>query len=227
MKILASDFDKTLYVSNNGVFHKNVESIIEFKNRNNLFIIITGRQYSDILPLLKKYKIPYDYLICGDGASTYDKENKLIKEILLDIKDINKIITYSKQLGLPFFLDNGKTFGSTKDQCVKIVIPYTQNESNEEMIKYLENLDLHVYLSDNWINITNKSANKYSIIEWILKYLELSNEDFYCIGDGINDKEMLRLFGGVAITEHHESLNELKLKKHDHFYQYVEELVKD
>lgn len=227
MKILASDFDNTIYISDKKKFQKNIEFIHHFKEKQNLFIIITGRQYSDILPLLKMYNIPYDYLICGDGASVYNEENQLIKEILLDIEEINKIIKYAKQLELPFFLDDGKSFGSSKDKCVKVAIPLSNSEKNKKMIDYLNKLDLHVYLSENWINITDKNANKYDAIKWILSYLKTDEDSIYCIGDGINDKEMLKQFNGVLVSDHHESLAGLNLKKHDHFYQYIEELVKD
>ena len=49
MKILASDFDSTLYVDDHSVVLKNVEAIQSFIKKGNLFGIVTGRNYSDII----------------------------------------------------------------------------------------------------------------------------------------------------------------------------------
>ena len=64
MKILASDYDNTLYVQNKEVFQKNIELVNEFIKRENKFIIITGRSYQGIKNDLIENNIPYDYLIC-------------------------------------------------------------------------------------------------------------------------------------------------------------------
>lgn len=49
MKILASDFDETIYFPDNKeVNGKNIESIKNFISNGNIFCIITGRNYTDL-----------------------------------------------------------------------------------------------------------------------------------------------------------------------------------
>ena len=72
MKVLASDFDLTLYVNDLEIVKKNVEVIRRFMKQGNLFGIVTGRNYSGIKVLLNQYNIPYHYLICQDGAKIFD-----------------------------------------------------------------------------------------------------------------------------------------------------------
>ena len=107
MKILASDFDNTIYFPDNDELTKdNIESIKKFITKGNIFCVITGRNYTDLKVYLNKYNIPYSYLICEDGAkifnnmdycidTTYLDEEMIdeIKSILDEIKcDINKIV---------------------------------------------------------------------------------------------------------------------------------------
>ena len=67
MKILASDFDNTIYFPDNDELTKdNIESIKKFITKGNIFCVITGRNYTDLKVYLNKYNIPYSYLICED-----------------------------------------------------------------------------------------------------------------------------------------------------------------
>ena len=78
MKILASDFDETIfYLDKKEQTIKNIEAIRKFVDLGNIFCIITGRNYSDLKILIDKYKIPYTYLICEDGAKIF---NKILQE---------------------------------------------------------------------------------------------------------------------------------------------------
>ena len=62
MKILASDFDNTIYFLDDEEKNiRNSEAIKKFISQGNIFCIITGRNYSDLKLLLNKYKIPYSY----------------------------------------------------------------------------------------------------------------------------------------------------------------------
>ena len=72
MKILASDFDDTLFVNNKDILEKNIKAIKEFITNGNIFCIITGRNYSYLKQDLIKYNIPYSYLICCDGAKIFN-----------------------------------------------------------------------------------------------------------------------------------------------------------
>ena len=75
MKCVISDFDGTLFCDD---LNENLNSINNFVNDGNIFIIATGRTYESIKNEVNKYNIPCSYLICSDGSCIYDKENNLI-----------------------------------------------------------------------------------------------------------------------------------------------------
>ena len=54
MRIIASDFDETLFIKDENQFSKNIKAIDNFINKGNIFVIITGRIYPDIKQLLNK-----------------------------------------------------------------------------------------------------------------------------------------------------------------------------
>ena len=59
----------------------------KFYRVKNKFIIITGRSYQGIKNDLIENNIPYDYLICNDGAKIFDKYDNVLKtEVLSEEK---------------------------------------------------------------------------------------------------------------------------------------------
>ena len=88
MKILASDFDETIYFpDNNELNEKNINSIKKFISKGNIFCIITGRNYTDLKQLLNENNIPYSYLICEDGAKIFNNMDYCLDTILLEEKE--------------------------------------------------------------------------------------------------------------------------------------------
>ena len=72
MKLLVSDFDGTFDSRNSkSAIDKNIEAIKRFRDQGNIFAIATGRHYESIRKKIEKYQIPYDYLVCADGISTF------------------------------------------------------------------------------------------------------------------------------------------------------------
>lgn len=76
--ILASDFDNTIYVEDKNQLQENIK-YIKLWMRENIFVITTGRSYYSIYPLLVKNNIPYNYLICNNGAMVFDANNNIIE----------------------------------------------------------------------------------------------------------------------------------------------------
>ena len=73
MKVLASDFDNTIFFLEDELKTKNnVEAIRKFIINGNIFCLITGRTYMEIKEELNRLNLPYSYLICGDGALIFD-----------------------------------------------------------------------------------------------------------------------------------------------------------
>lgn len=88
--ILASDFDNTIYVEDKNQLQENIK-YIKLWMRENIFVITTGRSYYSIYPLLVKNNIPYNYLICNNGAMVFDANNNIIESNPLPQDEIGKI----------------------------------------------------------------------------------------------------------------------------------------
>jgi len=227
MKILASDFDKTLYIQDLESFEKNINTIKKFISDGNIFIIITGRSYFNIKVLLNKYSIPYSYLICEDGAKIYDSNDYCISTVMIDPSIVNKIISIVDDHLYNYLLDDGYNYTNNINDCVKIAIPYDNFDDACLLLEEIKNnVSVEGYISDKHININSSGVNKCNALKRIINIESFNYNDVYVIGDDINDLEMIEHFNGVVMSQHNTILDDLNKKNYDHLYIYIEELCK-
>ena len=222
MHIIASDFDKTLYVDNKEILEKNIKSIESFINKGNIFIIVTGRMYTDIKLLLNQYNIKYSYIICEDGAKIFNEFDYSIKDYPLPKEKIDKIEEIFNKYNTDFYLDDGYNITTNKNDCIKVNSVIEDREVSNKILEELNKLDVYAYLSRNYINITDNSTSKQIALEYLLYYKDYYKEDLYVIGDDINDYEMLKKYNGGVMKEHHKMLDDLNKKEYDSLYEFIE-----
>ena len=228
MKILASDFDKTLYIDNIDKLKINIESIKNFISSGNIFCIITGRNYSDLKLLLNKHNIPYSYLICQDGAKIYNSVDYCINTILLDSKIVQDLTKLLKEKECDYFLDDGYNETTNINDCVKVVIKYNDKEKAKKLVDEIKSkFKVYIYLSTEHINIVNMEVNKSNSIKKLLELENLNKNDVYVIGDEVNDLEMLKHFKGAMMKNHGKDLDDINKKEYNYLYEYIEELSKN
>ena len=229
MKILASDFDNTIYYLDNPEQNKkNIEAIKNFVSYGNIFIIITGRNYTDLKLLLNEHKIPYSYLVCEDGAKIFNNMDYCIDTTLLDKKEIEKIEKILKEEGCDYFLDDGYNKTEYLEDVVKVVVNCKDKEEKERIVKLVKDkIDVHIYASRFHVNIIHKSVNKKHALKTLMNIEDLDYSLLHVIGDNDNDYEMLKEFNGAVITKHHEILDELNKKEYDTLSDYIKELMKN
>lgn len=229
MKVLASDFDDTMYFLDDEAKNlKNASSIRNFISKGNIFCIITGRNYTDLKLLLTKYNIPYSYLICEDGAKIFNNMDYCIETILLSPKDIEKTVPILEENNCDYYLDDGYNITTNYNDCVKIVVNCHDDIEKEKMTKLLKDkISIHIYASRTHINIINKSVNKENALRKLFNLEHLNYNDLYVIGDNDNDYEMLKSFHGGIIKKHHPKLDELNKKEYESLSDFIEELMQD
>lgn len=227
MKILASDFDETIYFPDNKeVNEKNIESIKKFISNGNIFCIITGRNYTDLKQLLNKNNIPYSYLICEDGAKVFNNVDYCLDTILLEEKEIKEIIPILEEIKCDYYLDDGYNKTEYYNDCVKIVVNCTDEEEKNKIVKIIKDkVDIHIYASRTHVNIIHKTVNKENAVKKLFNLEHLDYNKLYVIGDNDNDYEMIKAFNGVVIKKHHKKLDELNKKEYDTLSDYIEELM--
>ena len=228
MKILASDFDNTIYYLDDPERNeKNFEAIRNFVAYGNIFCIITGRNYTDLKQLLSKYNVPYSYLVCEDGAKIFNNVDYCIDTTYLERKEIEKIEEILKNEGCNYYLDDGYNPTEYLDDCVKVVVNCNDKEEKERIVKIVkERLDVHIYASRFHVNIIHKTVNKKRALKTLMNIEQLDYDSLYVIGDNDNDYEMLSEFKGAVIKEHHKVLDSLQKEEFDSLSDYIEELMK-
>ena len=229
MKILASDFDDTIYFEDDVEKSiKNIKAIKEFVSFGNSFCIITGRNYSDVKLLLNEYKIPYTYLICEDGAKIFNNMDYCIDTIYMDKELIKEIINMLNEYNYDYYLDDGYNKTNNINDCVKVVVNCSEKDKQVEIVnKIKENIKVYVYASKYHINIVNSSVNKANALKRLLNIENLSYNNLHVIGDNSNDYEMVKNFSGAIMKKHHSLLNDLGKKEYNELSDYINDLLKD
>ncbi len=225
MKILASDFDNTLFVSNQDAFHKNIQAIKKFIAYGNIFCIITGRNYSYLKQELNKYNIPYSYLICADGAKIFNNMDYCIDTYLLSEKKINLVIPLFEKYNCKYYLDDGYNETTNKNDCIKVVGVFDNQKQAEQLNADINSLDVYSYISTEHINVVDKSVNKLNSLKRLCNLEQLPLSNLYVIGDEINDYNMLKNFKGALMKNHNPILDDLNKKEYDNLSDYIEELI--
>lgn len=226
MKIIASDFDNTIYFLHEE--EKNIENIAainKFIKLGNIFIIITGRNYSSLKKEINKLNIPYTYLVCDDGAKIFDENDNCINTIRLGIDAIDNVIPILEKENADYYLDDGYSKNDSKEECVKIVVNCENEEDKKRMVEIVKHSDIHIYASRTHVNIINKVVNKEIALR---KLFELENLDINLlnvIGDNDNDYQMIKAFQGGIIKKHNKILNDLNKQEYETIADFIENII--
>ncbi|ARU90931.1 HAD-superfamily hydrolase [Spiroplasma clarkii] len=79
MKWWFSDYDGTINIHHNDEIEtKDLRFIKKWIETGNKFAIATGKMHHEIAPVLAMNKIPYDYMICNNGAIAYGKDQGIL-----------------------------------------------------------------------------------------------------------------------------------------------------
>lgn len=211
MKIIASDFDNTFFTKD---YINNIKIINEFVDKDNMFIIVTGRNISHLLKDIKGYNIKYSYLICNDGGIIYDKNLKVIyrndidsvisKKIYDELRDNDAVL--EPLIDTSFKLT---TFFETPANAI-IVRPFDANKTRDLLVKLETNYpQIHGYISENWLNITDINTSKANGIKFLEEKLNLNHNDIHTIGDAINDIPMIKQYNGYIVSNSSPELKEV------------------
>lgn len=197
MKLLISDFDKTLY---NSDYKRNIKKVNEFVEVGNKFIIASGRNYSLLKKEIKKDNINYEYLICNDGALIVDSSDNEIYRADIPKKLAEQLYKFLKEKKVEnLLIDDGfNYYEEIIDNNNSIMFSVIDNchVLEEILIKFP---DIVGYRTKKWVILTSGLINKKTGIEVVLKKLKINRENVFTVGDGINDYHMIKEFNGYFI----------------------------
>jgi Cof subfamily protein (haloacid dehalogenase superfamily) len=238
-KIIFFDVDGTLIDCASGLqcvpdsTRKAIESI---KKNGNLAVLATGRPKSFLGDNL--LELQFDAYITSNG--TYiEKNNNILYNRQIDSITLKEAIELFKSMNLEFILEsqNCAYFSNLNvDYICKYIKKYSIPEKNitdkwnissvvsnkmvvfTTNIKQIENCVKHIGDKFNFMNhpgeksfdINLKNCTKADGIERLLAYLNISIEDTYAVGDGINDIEMFQKVNyGIAMGNANEKLKKV------------------
>lgn len=251
MKILASDYDGTFY-TRDGQTQKNIEAVKRFRAAGNQFGFVTGRAFNMIQTPARQNRIPYDFLICNNGTSIYDRDGKLISTGWLPdgcMADLFACPAVKEALHYAL-INTERTYAVIRSEdspadrmdfemtCVKeeealafgpfcqISLPFASPKEAAvcaETVNREFGVVVRGHLNMECVDITPAGMDKSVGVETYRKLTGVSAEDVLVVGDGENDLDMIRRFHGYTVDNARPQVKEAAAR----VYRSVEELIGD
>lgn len=231
VKLLASDFDKTLFCPTN--YKKNIKYINKFVDHGNIFVIVTGRYIEALLKDIKDTGLKYSFIICNDGGIIFDKDLNIIYQKDVPKNIVNDITTLYENSNCldDWYIDTGTSITKDKNSTANGLIGKFNNKDEAYKLLALikENFSgIGGYISETWINITEKSVNKGTGVKILADHLNIHEKDIYTIGDNINDIPMSDYgFNSFCMTDSVLELKSKTIRAYNSVYELVIDILKN
>lgn len=220
MKLIATDYDGTLNF--NGVDDKKREAIRLWREKGNLFGVISGRSWQSTLKQLNIDGIERDFVVGNNGASVCDKDGVILAETSVSSKELNEF--------LEFIFNKGCNFGRVHSSNICFVVkspnteiingeytldnyPKTENfnqvsiqfETSEKAQEFAEIIKenfsgvLYPLQNRRWIDVVPVGICKSYGVYRLMGIFSVEKQDIITVGDSENDIDMLMEFNSYAM----------------------------
>lgn len=187
MKLIASDFDGTIFIDEK-IKTEDIRAIRDFQDNGNLFGFVTGRTYHSLFVLIEG-KIAPDFVIANNGSHIFVKNGKEMTEILKYSLDQDKIMEvidfYGRKYQTRIFTD--------EDRAVDKISDLREGEEILSLAIYSDHIlenpfqeDFSFHKSIGVIDVINSAVSKQTGIEFIKDFYRFDKE-IIAIGDDFND----------------------------------------
>ena len=213
MKLLASDFDGTLYFHDEdpSIRTKDVEAIKQFQALGHKFGICTGRPLSGIT-MITEGLIDFDFYILNNGSTILNKDQEVIYERYMQLNDVLKVLERFNDLDTMIVThDHFYLYHPTRgwdDSRFKIIDDFNQIQEEhimsfsfhvetekdaKELVENINSMELPIiaYQNRNDVDCVYQECSKGCGIYFIKNYFLAEDDDVACIGDSYNDLPML------------------------------------
>lgn len=215
-RLIATDYDGTL-CQGGEVGAETLEAIARWRAAGHLFGVATGRSFPSILDELAAKGVPYDFLVCLNGAEIYDGENALCHQVVMETEAVASVLpsllagvelgavtngrleeAIPKALAAAFWTPFVEAGG-----VAQVSLRYHDEAATEQMIQTLMASDgrFTPFRNGRWINMVAAGISKEYGIDLVRRMQQVDLAQVYAVGDNFNDEGMLRRFGGYAIRE--------------------------
>ncbi|WP_195986463.1 HAD-IIB family hydrolase [Clostridium sp. D53t1_180928_C8] len=225
-KLLASDLDGTLVVGNN-LSYENKKAILDLNNKNDIFVVSTGRPYNGVIFLEDQHDIKIDYYVLLNGAIILDKNKNTVKHNIIKRETIKSIINFYYKEGIKLSVesgyftyllsdfdylpyDNTKRVNSIEEineeiSLISMYLPEAKIEDIEvikDNINSVYNNEVIAYRNINYIDIVPIGCSKGNGVKYVVEKENIEETNVYTIGDSWNDISMFEVTDN-SFTFHH------------------------
>ncbi len=191
MKLIASDFDGTIFIDGK-IKTEDIRAIRVFQDKGNLFGLVTGRTYHSLFVLIEG-KLDPDFIIANNGSHIFVKNGKDMIEILKYSLDQDKLRDVMDYYGRTY---PTKIF-TDKDREVDRLEDLREGEEILSLAIYSDHIlenpfqeDFSFHKSIGVIDVINSAVSKQTGIEFIKGFYGFDKE-IIAIGDDFNDISFL------------------------------------
>ena len=233
IKAIFLDFDGTLYThTDERILPSTIEAIKKLREKGIKVFICTGRSKIE-LTWFNLSGLEFDGFIYNNGQVVFDNKDTLIysNPIKGKLKDI--IINLFNEKRLPVMLcDNTDVYINFENEHIRKVqfdvgseLPEIKQYNNEDIVMaavyFTEDRDKDMlmalkdeaeitYWHQGAVDIVPKGASKSKGIDETIKYFNIKLEETMAVGDGDNDREMIKHCGiGIAMGNSQDSVKEV------------------
>ena len=239
MKIICTDYDGTL--NHGGITEKKLSAIRKWKEKGNLFCVVSGRQ-KEFFEEIREKSIPIDYLLACNGAVIVDKDYNIVSDVRCDGAVAVPLIEFFFSLGGFFAAICNDGHVSVDNFAFPDAEGIRLSEVGE--ISYFNQISTALPDFESAAMVTERVGEKFGeyvkplqngtcidIVpsgmdkaQGIYRLLELTGgrrEDVICVGDNMNDEAMIKEFYSYAMENGVEAIK----KQADRITHSIEELI--
>ena len=242
LKIIGSDYDGTL--NHNGIDDKKIRALEKWREKGNIFALISGRGPENLKKIYNDKPFPCDYLIANNGAVILKTDGTVISDIKCDGKLIKPLIKLLFKNKCPWA--NIDTYtpcriypdsSDCKDDDDYTLENMPEIEYFNQISTFLPDFETAAQVTENirkefgdklnplqngvCIDTVRADMNKAIGLHKLMKYTGAAHKDIIAVGDNINDSDMIREFRSYAMEN---GVDEIK-KLADYVTPGITELI--
>ena len=175
-KLVAIDLDGTLLNSYGEISNKNIETIKKAKEKNVEIVLASGRPIVSVKNLANQIGAN-NYMICGNGAITYDIQNeKIIYDRFLEKSKVLQIVKICEENSIFYSIYTKDTI-LTKNLNYNVLFFYKENEGKPDEkktdISIIQNIEEYIQKreEEDYLKITICDGDK-AVFENIIRKLK-------------------------------------------------------
>ena len=256
MKVLASDYDGTLRISE-FVSEEDKQAISNFRKAGNMFGIVTGRSIESLTREIAVNQLETDFIITNNGGVIYDCDGTLLECKYMDFNSALDIISYIKSVNCvsyvindgfhryKFSVDENQVdhkYGNVsvtiekeehvldRGKIAQIVISLNDDVLAKEIAYYINTSfkDYAIaYVNVHCVDIVPVGVSKAEGLLYMETHLGLEHDNVYSVGDSYNDLPMLEAFKGMTLSHAQDDIKNQGFAVYDSVKDCIEAIMKN